>query len=74
VLVLLIPCGAIVFIVGLRIAYDHRGAGQAYLRVMRWNVSWFPSLKPETKRMLDGSIIAALGVILAGVAVIAHLN
>jgi len=38
---------------------------------MQWNVPRFLSLAPETKRTLDGSIIAALGVLLAGVAVLA---
>jgi hypothetical protein len=68
---LLIPSGAILFIIGLRIAYNHRRAGDAYLRVMHWNVPRILSLAPETKRTLDGSIIAALGVLLAGVAVLA---
>jgi hypothetical protein len=73
-LVLLIPCGAIVFVIGLRIAYDHRRAGERYMRVMGWQAPWLPALKPETKRTLDGSIIAALGMMLAGVAVIALLR
>jgi hypothetical protein len=71
---LLIPSGAILFTLGLRIAYNHRQAGDAYLRVMHWNLPWFLSLTPVTKRTLDGSIIAALGVLLAGVAVLALLK
>jgi hypothetical protein len=74
VLVLLIPCGVIVFVIGLRIAYDHRRAGERYMRVMGWQVPWFPALKPETKRTIDGSVIAALGVMLTGVAVNALLR
>jgi hypothetical protein len=65
--VLLVPAGAILFIVGARIAYNHRGAGDVYSLALRKNVPrWFPRLAPATERTLDGSIIGALGVVLSG--------
>jgi hypothetical protein len=71
----LIPAGAVLFVVGLRIAYNHRGAGDTYLRVTRGRLPrWWPRLKPETERMLDGSVIGALGVVLAGLAILSFLR
>ena len=68
---LLIPAGLLFFIVGARIAFNHRGAGDRYLHAVRKAVpAGFPSLRPETQRSLDGSIISALGVVLAGLALI----
>ena len=71
VFALLIPAGLLVFVIGFRIAYNHRRAGDAYLHVTRGHLpGWWPRLSAETERMLDGSIIAALGVVLGGLAVL----
>jgi hypothetical protein len=74
VLPLLVPSGAIVFIVGARIAYDHRGAGAAYLRA-KWRFGGRSRTiarlyAPATERMIDGSVIGALGVAVCGVGLI----
>jgi hypothetical protein len=68
---LLIPAGVLVFVVGARIAYNHRGAGDAYLRAMRKNVRrGFLWPGPASQRAIDGSVMGALGTALIGIGVI----
>jgi hypothetical protein len=69
-LLLLVAAGVIVFAVGLRIAYDLRGAGTRYLAGPLGRQLPFLSLAPEWKRVIDGTVIAALGVVLAGIGLI----
>ena len=67
----LIPIGSLLFVIGLRIAYNHRGAGDTYLRITRKRLPrWWPRLQPETERTLGGSVIGALGLVLAGLAIL----
>lgn len=74
ILPLLVPAGAIVFVVGARIAYDHRGAGDAYMRAKwrfgRRSFTLGRFYTPATERMIDGSVIGALGVLLCGLGLI----
>jgi hypothetical protein len=75
---LFVPSGAIIFILGARIAYDHRNAGSAYMRV-KWRCGQrsrtFARLyAPATERMIDGSVIGALGLALGGMGLIWSLR
>lgn len=67
---LLVPAGAIVSVLGARIAYNHRGAGDGYARATHGRVAWWPRLTPATERMIDGSVIGSLGVVLCGLGLI----
>jgi hypothetical protein len=67
---LLVPAGAIVFVLGARIAYNHRGAGDVHARAIHGRVAWWPRLAPATERMIDGSVIGSLGVVLCGLGLI----
>jgi hypothetical protein len=74
ILLLLVPAGATVLVIGARIAYDHRGAGDAYMRA-KWRFgrrsrTLTRFMAPATERMIDGSVIGALGVVLCGVGLI----
>ena len=74
-LVLVAAAGALIFLVGLRIAYDHRGAGRRHLAgPFGWQPRFLPSLTPEWKRVIDGTVIAAFGTILAGIALISEFR
>jgi hypothetical protein len=62
---LVLVSGLLLVVVGVRIAYNHRGAGDSYLRAIGYSTSspyW--GVRPETRKMIDGSIIASLGVAL----------
>ncbi|HMJ00787.1 MAG TPA: hypothetical protein VK488_13200 [Gaiellaceae bacterium] len=67
---LLLPAGAIVLALGVRIAYNHRGAGEIYVGATHERVAWWPRLAPATERMIDGSVIGSLGVVLFGMGLI----
>ena len=67
--------GIVVFVAGARIAYNHRGAGDAYLQAMRKNVPrglLWPG--PASQRAIDGSVLGALGAALIGIGAISLIR